>query len=116
MSSLNGVDKNGQPSQCVFFERIIHSNRNNRRRSQGDPIRGDLPIAPINNGWFNTSANPIEDLQQGALNVIGGESETSKKLSDFISTVSGKTTVGGIDVTQRSTSINQGMNTVQVSR
>ena len=119
MSALNGVDKNGQPTQCVFFERIIHSNRNNRRRSQGDPIRGDLPIAPINNGWFNTSANPIEDLQQGALNVIGGVSDTSTKMADFIKNASGgsKTTIGGVDISipVKSMSTNQKMNTVQVS-
>ena len=116
MSALNSIDKNGQPTQCVFFERIIHSNRNNRRRSQGDPIRGDLPIAPINNGWFNTSANPVDDLQQGALNVIGGMgSESSKMFSEFIQKAGGKTTVAGVD-TARSLSTNQNMNTVQVSR
>jgi hypothetical protein len=116
MSALNGVDKNGQPTQCVFFERIIHSNRNNRRRSQGDPIRGDLPIVPINNGWFNTSANPIDDLQQGAMNVIGGQgSESSKKFSEFIKNAGGRTTVAGVD-TERSISTNQTMNTVQASR
>ena len=118
MSSLNGVDKNGQPTQCVFFERIIHSNRNNRRRSQGDPIRGDLPIAPINNGWFNTSANPVDDLQQGAMNVIGGMgSESSKMFADFIQKAGGKTTVGGVDTAlMKSVSTNKNMNTVQVSR
>lgn len=119
MSSLNGVDKNGQPTQCVFFERIIHSNRNNRRRSQGDPIRGDLPIAPINNGWFNTSANPVDDLQQGAMNVIGGMgSESSKTFVDFIQKSGGRETIGGVDISSsmRSMSTNQNMNTVQVSR
>lgn len=114
MSALNGVDKNGQPTQCVFFERIIHSNRNNRRRSQGDPIRGDLPIVPINNAWFNTSANPIDDLQQGAMNVIGGMgSESSKRFAEFIKESGGRTTVAGVD-TELST--NQTMNTVQASR
>jgi len=114
MSALNGVDKNGQPTQCVFFERIIHSNRNNRRRSQGDPIRGDLPIVPINNGWFNTSASPIDDLQQGAMNVIGGMgSESSKRFAEFIKESGGRTTVAGVD-TELST--NQSMNTVQASR
>jgi len=114
MSALNGVDKNGQPTQCVFFERIVHSNRNNRRRSQGDPIRGDLPIAPINNGWFNTSANPVEDLQQGALNVIGGESDTSKQMKNFMSNIDGKKIVDSVSL--KSMSTNQNMNTVQVSR
>lgn len=115
MSALNGVDKNGQPTQCIFFERIIHSNRNNRRRSQGDPIRGDLPIAPINNGWFNTSTS-IYDLQQGALGVIGGMSDSSTKMADFINESSGmKQVVGGVD-TEKIMSTNQQMNTVQVSR
>jgi hypothetical protein len=124
MSALNGVDKNGQPTQCVFFDRIIHSNRNNRRRSQGDPIRGDLPIAPMkNDGWFKTSFS-FEDLQQGALGVLGGQSESSIRLAEFIkASGSSKTTIGGIDTsidtsipTQKSLSTNQQMNTVQVSR
>ena len=117
MSALNGVDKNGQPTQCVFFDRIIHSNRNNRRRGQGDQIRGDLPIIPINNGWFNPSANPVDDLQQGALGVIGGQSEASIRLSEFIkSSGNGGTIIGGIDTSQKSLSTNQQMNTVQASR
>ena len=117
MSSLNSVDKNGQPTQCVFFERIIHSNRNNRRRSQGDPIRGDLPIQPIINTWFNPSVNPAEDLQQGALNVIAGSSSASDTMSNFINKVSGGTitTVGGVDIS-KNVSNNERMNTVDVSR
>ena len=115
MSALNGVDKNGQPTQCVFFERIIHSNRNNRRRSQGDPIRGDLPIVPINNTWFNPSTS-IYDLQQGALSVMGGMSDSSIKMADFINEASGKKqVVAGVD-TEKIMSTNQQMNTVQVSR
>lgn len=121
MSSLN-VDDNGQPTQCVIFERIIHSNRNNRRRSQGDPIRGDLPIAPINNGWFNTSANPVEDLQQGAMNVMNGlGSDSSIAMADFINKQSGgtKTAIAGVDLNElppsKYTSINQKFRTVQVS-
>ena len=112
MSSLNAVDKNGNPTQCVFFERIIHSNRNNRRRSQGDPIRGDLPIEPRQGDWFRVSSN-FNDLQQGALGVISGISETSTKMADFIKNAGGNSTIGGIDT---SVSINQKMNTVQVSR
>ena len=117
MSSLNSVDKNGQPTQCVFFERIIHSNRNNRRRSQGDPIRGDLPIEPIINTWFNPSVNPAEDLQRGALGVIGGMSDTTDTMANFINKVSGGTitTIGGVDVS-KNVSNNQRMNTVDVSR
>lgn len=124
MSALNGVDKNGQPTQCVFFDRIIHSNRNNRRRSQGDPIRGDLPIVPRNNtGWFHAPSSS-DDLQQGALGVLGGQSESSIRLAEFIkASGSNKTTIGGIDTsidtsipTQKSLSTNQQMNTVQVSR
>jgi len=125
MSALNGVDKNGKPTQCVFFDRIIHSNRNNRRRSQGDPIRGDLPIIPDSGGkWFQVSAVPEDDLQQGALGVLGGQSEASIRLSEFLkASGSSKTTFGGIDTdtdtsipAQKSFSTNQPMGTVQVSR
>jgi hypothetical protein len=123
MSALNGVDKNGQPTQCIFFDRIMHSNRNNRRRGQGDPIRGDLPIVPIDYGIFKTSAS-FEDLQQGALSVLGGQSEASIRLAEFIkASGSNKTTIGGIDTSidtsipsQKFLSTNQQMNTVQVSR
>lgn len=125
MSALNGVDNNGKPTQCVFFDRIIHSNRNNRRRSQGDPIRGDLPIIPDSGGkWFQVSAVPEDDLQQGALGVLGGQSEASIRLAEFLkASGSSKTTFGGIDTNtdtsiqaQKSFSTNQPMGTVQVSR
>ncbi|AYV88191.1 hypothetical protein [Largemouth bass virus] len=41
-----------------------------RTRSLGDPIRGDLPIVPRDDGWFSTGANPAHSLHTGAIGMI----------------------------------------------
>ncbi len=41
-------------------------------RGQADYIRGDLPIIPDRNGWFQVSADPSNKLLQGAMNVANG--------------------------------------------
>lgn len=57
-------------AQPVIYDRLIFSNKNSRTRSKGDMIRGDLAIAPTQTGWFQVSANPSLDLQQGAMSII----------------------------------------------
>jgi len=118
MAGVLNVDENGQPSQCIFFERIIHSNRNNRLRSQGDPIRGDLPIKPVDNGWFNPPSS-VEDLRRGALEQMGGSSESSKEMAKFIEQRSGNrelsTNTENYMPSMRSVSLNGRMNTVQAT-
>ena len=97
-SGEGGDDAESEP---IVYDRYLFANLNSRLRSQGDPIRGDLPIVPNNYGWFNPSVQPNIDLQQGALNVIAGTSnETAQQLADMIYTTSGnyKTAIGGVNM------------------
>ena len=68
-SAVIGEVSNVDP---VVYDRQIFMTRNTRLRAMGDQIRGDLRIRPIQSDWFRPSANMIEDLQPGALNIIGG--------------------------------------------
>lgn len=98
MTSLNSL---GQDDQPIVYDRYMFANRNSRLRSQGDLIRGDLPIAPINNGWFNVNVQPNIDLQQGAMNVLAGvNNETAQQLADLIYTTSGnsQTAIAGMNL------------------
>ncbi|ACO25278.1 hypothetical protein [Epizootic haematopoietic necrosis virus] len=59
-----------------------------RNRSMGDPIRGDLPIVPRDDGWFSTAANPAHTLHAGALSMIapastGGGLTVNKLISAY---------------------------------
>lgn len=98
MTTLNSL---GDESQPIVYDRYMFANRNSNLYSQGDPIRGDLPIVPINNGWFSVSVQPNIDLQQGAMNVMGGvNNETSQQLADLIYTTSGNSqaTIAGMNL------------------
>lgn len=63
---------------CVYVPRVFKSLPNKHNRGLGDYIRGDLPIMPKEIGWFRPSASP-NDLQKGALSVIGGENNEQGK-------------------------------------
>lgn len=98
MSTINAL---GETIQPVVYDRYIFANRHSRLRSQGDPIRGDLAIVPCNNGWFNVSVNPVTDLQTGAMNVMGGVSNTSSNnTAQLVFNSSGNTydTLGGVSL------------------
>jgi len=84
--------------QPVTFDRFMFANKKSRRRTGGDPIRGDLPIIPQNTGWFRPSVQPHLDLQEGALNVLGGfDSETNVNLAYLMAASAGNsmTSFGG---------------------
>lgn len=98
MTTMNSL---GDEEQPIIYDRYMFANRSSRLYSQGDPIRGDLPIVPENNGWFNVSVQPNIDLKQGAMNVMGGiNNETSQQLSDLIYTASGNSqaTIAGMNL------------------
>ena len=67
----------------VVYDRVIYTNNNSRLRSQGDMIRGDLPIKPNSSDWFRPSVRPSVDLQRGAMNVMGGVS-LSKEMDELM--------------------------------
>jgi hypothetical protein len=98
MTAMNAAGDDVQP---IVYDRYIYANRNSRLRSQGDPIRGDLAITPCNTGWFQVSVQPNIDLQQGALNVLGGiNNEQAKSMADIIFKTSGnaQTAIAGVDM------------------
>ena len=98
MTSLNNMGET--TDNVVVYDRLMFANRNSTLRSQGDWIRGDLPITPCNTGWFQVSANPSIDLNQGAMNVLGGlDNGTSNQMAALINDYTGTTTIGGIDMT-----------------
>lgn len=98
MKTINGL---GEACQAVVYDRYIYANRNSRLRSLGDPIRGDLAIVPCSGNWFTPSVQPNIDLQEGALNVMGGfDCEQQHKLSELIYASSGgtETAIGGVNL------------------
>jgi hypothetical protein len=107
MTNINagggGFGDGADITQPVIYDRFMVANRNSRLRSQGDPIRGDIPIIPRTGELFAPSVQPNLDLQQGAMNVMGGfDNDTAKELANLIyDTSSGaQQTIGGKDLKQ----------------
>lgn len=114
MSTVNSLGETVQP---IVYDRFIYANRNSRLRSQGDPIRGDLAITPCRTEWFRPSVHPIVDLQQGAMNVMGGvDNGSANKMNELIYNTSLSNIVGGVDLsTTKSLTTGKYMNDVQVN-
>jgi hypothetical protein len=115
----DGLSAGAGQGQPIVYDRYIYANlKNTRLRSQGDPIRGDLAIAPCNQGWFNVSVNPVVDLQPGALNVIGGTTnEQGRSLAElqYLTSGNSKTTWGGVNMANQFNSVSgAGMSDVNV--
>ena len=60
---------------------MFTTQRRGLQYGQGDPIRGDLPIVPGEHSWFKPSSNPTRDLRTGALDILGGLSESATNLA-----------------------------------
>lgn len=85
--------------QVVNYDRLIYANQRSRLYGRGDPIRGDLPIVPINDGWFRPNVHPNVDLRQGAINVIAGsENCTANAVRALQAEYSGKTALAQKDI------------------
>jgi hypothetical protein len=64
------------------------------RSGTRDLIRGDLPCAPNpHTGWFSTPADPTA-LSKGALQVMGGDSESTTTMNKFMEIYGDTTGVG----------------------
>ena len=86
-------------TQILNYDRLIFANQKSRLYGRGDPIRGDLPIVPINDGWFRPSVQANIDLRQGAMNVIGGsDNSTANALRALQAEWSGKTALAQKDI------------------
>jgi hypothetical protein len=105
------------------YDRFIFSNAKSRQYGQGDWIRGDLPIAPVppnsdpaSNVWFRPAARPATDLNQGALNVLGGyDNESSKALQTLVGeSQCNMTAFGGAPVVEKIVALSPGVSDVQV--
>jgi hypothetical protein len=91
VNDMTSLSANGQNEQIYNYDRFIFSTAKSRLTAQGDPIRGDLPIIPNACGWFSPSVNPSRDLQTGAMNVMGGNNETSNSVAQLRLVASGFT-------------------------
>lgn len=80
----NMMQGKDDPNQPIIYERRIYANRRSRTRGNGDYIRGDIPIVPREPGWFSVAARPSEDLQQGAISVLAGDNDATKKLQTML--------------------------------
>jgi hypothetical protein len=105
--------------QPVVYNRLIFANQKSRLNSLGDPLRGDLPIQPINTGWFQPSISPNIDLKSGSLMAMGGiNNETSKQLQALrsASAAGAISTGGGVNfIVQKSPYTSMNGRDVQVS-
>ena len=83
--AMDGYNRTSDANEAVaVYDRLIFANQKSRLAGLGDPIRGDLPIAPINDGWFRPSVAPNIDLRQGAIHVIAGnDNATGNSLRDL---------------------------------
>ena len=97
------LGSDGNVTNNIVYDRYIYANQKSNLRSQGDPIRGDLPIKPhAKSQWFNVSVTPHIDLQMGALNVMGGiDNSSNRALSELMYASSGnsRSSLGGVDMT-----------------
>lgn len=99
VQSMTTVNAAGETVQPIVYDRFMYANRNSRLRSQGDPIRGDLPIVPCGPQWFRPSVHPNIDLQQGAMNVLAGvNNEVTQAMNSLMVNTAGDYTVAGTDL------------------
>jgi hypothetical protein len=101
VGDMTTLNSDGETIQPIVYDRYMVANRNSRLRAHGDPIRGDLPIVPCTPEWFRPSVQPNIDLQYGAMNVIGGQTnDTATALADLVYASSGnaETAIGGVNM------------------
>jgi hypothetical protein len=59
--------------QPIVYDRFNFANLKSKYSLGGsDLIRGDIPIVPNSGDWFIASSNPLTDLRQGAMTIMGG--------------------------------------------
>lgn len=118
VGDMTVLDAMGQQTQPIVYDRYIYANRNSRLRSQGDWIRGDLAIVPCSAEWFRPSVQPHIDLNQGAMNVVGGwDNSTAQATAALIYGSSGNAdvTIGGTDISTQLVGSSGRDGTVQIS-
>jgi len=99
VGDMTVVGADGDVRNPVVYDRLVFANQKSRLYGRGDPIRGDLPITPMCGQWFNVSAVPQQDLNPGAMAVMGGTmNQTANELYDLVHQYTGgyDDTVGGV--------------------
>ena len=90
MGTMSTVDAEGNQTNPVVYQNFIFANQKSRLRALGDPIRGDLPIVPCSGSWFSVHPNVGLDLQEGAMNVLAGNSnQTARATAQLITAANG---------------------------
>lgn len=120
VGDMTTIGADGNMTQPIVYDRYIYANQKSRLRALGDPIRGDLKtIVPCNYGWFNPAVNPKIDLHEGAMNVLGGVSNsTANALDELQFAASGGvgSISSGVDMTNEfGTTLGAGMADVNVT-
>lgn len=85
-------DGSDTPKQFYMVDKFMYANAKSRLNALGDKLRGDIPIPPCKDKWFRPSVNPLRDLTEGSLAVIGGaDNETARALESLKQAASGGT-------------------------
>ena len=106
VTSMSEVTASGGMAHVAIYDRLMVSNGKSRLRGRGDPIRGDLPIVPMSGNWFTVAAQPDVDLMDGAMNVMGGNTNATARNTHQLQSesVAGVVqTYGGVDYAPQST-------------
>lgn len=101
VGDMTTINSAGETENPIIYDRLIFANRNSNLRSRGCHLRGDLPIVPSYGEWMRPSVQPQIDLQEGALNVMGGfDNDTNRALTQlmFQSSAGTDQTLGGINL------------------
>lgn len=101
VGKMTTMGADGNVENPIIYQRLMYARPQGKLRQYGDPIRGDLAIVPCGGEWFSVHPNINLDLQEGAMNVMGGvRNETNNSLAELINRASGgaDTTIGGVDL------------------
>jgi len=90
LGTMTNIDAEGNQTNPVVYQNFIFANQKSRLRCQGDPIRGDLAIVPCEGNWFSVHPNVNLDLHEGAMNVLGGNTNsTAQATAQLITAAAG---------------------------
>jgi hypothetical protein len=96
---LVGQEALPEGAQIYNYDRLVYAQKKSRLHGLGDPIRGDIPVVPIQGDWFRPSVAPNIDLRQGAITTISGhDNATSRELRALQGAWSGKTALAQKDI------------------
>ena len=119
VGDMTTIGADGTVHNPVVIDRFIVANQKSWLRRFGDPIRGDLAIVPCKTGWFNVSVTPNIDLQEGAMNVMGGISNgTANAVAElnYATTAGAQQISAGVDMSsQFQEMLGAGYSDIQVS-